>query len=124
VVGGLVGQFGPRIWRRPVARDSLGRDRLQPSDRRRVPAVIAVGQPVVARCLAEHHDRRKRRAREAIGRLVADLVPYVPPDLTWAEVVPKLRCSQCGEQADIVGLSGWPKASGGGSAGHCSSGRS
>jgi len=48
-------------------------------------------------------------------RLVADLVPYVPPDLTWAEVVPKLRCSQCSEQADIVGLSGPPKTPGGGS---------
>jgi hypothetical protein len=47
-------------------------------------------------------------------RLVADLVPYVPPDLTWAEVVPKLRCSQCGEQADIVGLSGRPKTPGDG----------
>jgi len=48
-------------------------------------------------------------------RLVADLVPYVPPDLTWAEVVPKLRCSQCGEQVDIVGLSGPRKTPGGGS---------
>jgi len=47
-------------------------------------------------------------------RLVADLVPHVPPSLTWAEVVPKLRCSQCGEQADIVGLSGPPKMPGGG----------
>jgi hypothetical protein len=47
-------------------------------------------------------------------RLVADLVPLVPPGLTWAEVAPKLRCSQCGEQADIVGLSGPPKTPGGG----------
>lgn len=37
-------------------------------------------------------------------RLVADLVPLVPPGLTWAKVMPKLRCSQCGEPADIIGL--------------------
>jgi uncharacterized membrane protein len=45
-------------------------------------------------------------------RLVADLVPYVPAGLTWAEVVPKLRCSRCGEPADIVGLSGPPATPG------------
>src|SRR6476646_10646398 len=44
-------------------------------------------------------------------RLVADLVPHVPPGLTWAEVVPKLRCSQCSEQADIVGLRQHPEIS-------------
>ena len=47
-------------------------------------------------------------------RLVADLVPLVPPGLTWAEVMPKLRCSQCGEDADIVGLSGPPTTPGAG----------
>jgi hypothetical protein len=39
-------------------------------------------------------------------RLVSDLVPQVPPGLNWAEVLPKLRCSRCGEQTEIVGLSG------------------
>ncbi|TPG51793.1 hypothetical protein EAH89_19525 [Roseomonas nepalensis] len=48
-------------------------------------------------------------------RLVADLVPLIPPDLTWAEVVPKLRCSQCGASASIVGLSGPPRQPGLGS---------
>lgn len=42
-------------------------------------------------------------------RLVADLVTHVPPGLTWAEVVARLRCSQCGADADIVGLNGPPK---------------
>lgn len=41
-------------------------------------------------------------------RLVADLVPLVPPGLTWAEVLPKLRCSNCGAPADVVGLGGPP----------------
>jgi hypothetical protein len=45
-------------------------------------------------------------------RLVADLVPLVPAGLSWAEVVPKLRCSHCGEPADIVGLSGPPETPG------------
>jgi hypothetical protein len=47
-------------------------------------------------------------------RLVADLVPHVPPGLTWGEVVARLRCGRCGETADIVGLSGPPKMPGGG----------
>ena len=42
-------------------------------------------------------------------RLVADLVPSIPPDLTWAEVVLDLRCSQCGAPASLVGLSGPPR---------------
>ncbi|MBI0537745.1 hypothetical protein D9599_19475 [Roseomonas sp. KE2513] len=46
------------------------------------------------------------------NRLVADLVPQIPAGLTWAEVVPKLRCSQCGGSASIVGLSGPPKTPG------------
>ncbi|WP_144404750.1 hypothetical protein [Belnapia sp. F-4-1] len=45
-------------------------------------------------------------------RLVADLVPQIPASLTWAEVLPKLRCNQCGERADIVGLSGPPETPG------------
>ncbi len=48
-------------------------------------------------------------------RLVADLVSQVPADLTWADVEPKLRCSQCDMQADIVGLSGPPQTPGQGS---------
>ncbi|MFC7738577.1 hypothetical protein ACFQX4_22855 [Roseomonas sp. GCM10028921] len=45
-------------------------------------------------------------------RLVADLVPLVPPELTWAEVPPKLRCSACGAPADNIGLGGPPAAPG------------
>lgn len=47
-------------------------------------------------------------------RLVADLVPLVPPGLTWAEVMPRLRCSKCSEPAAIAGLSGPPVTPGGG----------
>ena len=47
-------------------------------------------------------------------RLVSDLVPLVPPELTWAEVLPKFRCSDCDEPAEIVGLGGPPTTSGAG----------
>ena len=38
--------------------------------------------------------------------LVADVASNIPLDLTWAEAVPKLQCSQCGKPASSVGLSG------------------
>jgi hypothetical protein len=47
-------------------------------------------------------------------RLVADLVPILPTGLTWAEVVPKLRCARCSEPASIVGLGGPPRTPGAG----------
>ena len=49
-------------------------------------------------------------------RPVADLVLQLPPGLTWTEAMMKLRCGRCGEDADIVGLSGPPKTPGGGGA--------
>jgi hypothetical protein len=47
-------------------------------------------------------------------RLVEDLVPQLPRGLTWAAAMTKLRCGRCGEDADIVGLSGPPETPGGG----------
>lgn len=91
--------------------------------------------------MAEDEPEAVRRGREAMGRpvgdyadpgqawrldlqcrgtcpvqhrLVADLVPLIPPGLTWAEALPRLRCSRCGEPAAIAGLSGPPATPGAG----------
>lgn len=91
--------------------------------------------------MAEDEPEAVRRGREAMGRpvaayadpaqgwrltlqcsgscwaqrrWVAELVPMVPPGLTWAKAIRKLRCSQCGKPAAIVGLSGPSVTPGGG----------
>ncbi|WP_043367476.1 hypothetical protein [Belnapia sp. F-4-1] len=66
-------------------------------------AAPAAGWHLIVQCAG--HCRRQHR-------LVAELVPQISPGLTWAEVLPKLRCNQCGKPADIVGLSGPPETPG------------
>ena len=48
-------------------------------------------------------------------RLVAELVRVVPTSLTWAEVIPRMRCGRCGEPVAIAGLSGPPETPSAGS---------
>ncbi len=77
------------------------------------PEPVRGGRKVMGRFVADFADPAKgwHLVVQCAGscrvqhRLVADLVPYIPPSLTWAEMVPKLPCNQCGEQADSVGLS-------------------
>lgn len=46
--------------------------------------------------------------------LVSDLVPVLPPEMTWAEMLATYRCKRCGARAEIVGLSGPPAMPGDG----------
>ena len=43
------------------------------------------------------------------SRLVSDLLPCLPPGLSWAKVVLDIRCSRCCELANTVALSGLRK---------------
>jgi hypothetical protein len=88
------------------------------------PEAVRDGREAMHRPVADYADpaRPWRLDLQCAGtcqvqrRLVAELVPLVSPGLTWAEAIPKLRCSRCGEPVAIAGLNGPPKTPGGGAA--------
>lgn len=84
------------------------------------PAPVRLGREVLARPVADYAGQGQawelylQCAGSCPGqkRLVADLARTIRPGLTWAEVVPRLRCVRCGEPASIVGLAGPPPTPG------------
>lgn len=88
-----------------------------------VPKPVRRGQEALRRAVGDFVDPAGHWALfvqcagscRAQKRLMADLVSSIPHGSTWGEVVPSLRCSQCGAPASMVGLSGPPEKPGHGS---------
>ena len=81
------------------------------------PEAVRRGREVMRRPVADYVDpgRPWRLDIQCTGtcpvqqRSVADLALVVPAGMTWAEAIPKMRCSRCGEPVAIAGLSGPPE---------------
>ena len=78
------------------------------------PEPVRRGREALARTVGEFADpvRQWELVVQCAGpctrqrRLVADLVPVLPPSLTWAEALAGFRCKRCGAPAYVVGLAG------------------